>query len=210
MKKDKIAERKLTCPACRETTGTENLTKLIAQTDLDLYGGCWDNANYLEHQADGFIWACDTCLSNGTAWQANTDIHNLANCGCKSFLLAYFDQERTCQRCSEQYIFTKEEQKHWYEELKFYMASIPNECAPCRKAIREENSDVARLSRLIPRFKNGDTSVIPKIVEIYVHMNKVEAAKKFLAQAKHNHSQEPEVIAQIKALRTTLPANSPK
>lgn len=48
----------------------------------------------------------------------------------------YIDAEFACQRCGESFVFTAEEQRFWYEELKFYVDSLPQQCQPCRRELR--------------------------------------------------------------------------
>lgn len=49
----------------------------------------------------------------------------------------YIDATFHCSRCGESFVFTAEEQKYWYEELSFWIDSLPKECASCRRELRE-------------------------------------------------------------------------
>ena len=44
-----------------------------------------------------------------------------------------------CERCGEEFWFSANEQRIWYEEWGFRIDSIPKHCAACRKMLREEN-----------------------------------------------------------------------
>jgi hypothetical protein len=44
----------------------------------------------------------------------------------------YFDAKRVCRRCSQPFLFFAEEQKHWYEELRFPLEADCLDCAACR------------------------------------------------------------------------------
>lgn len=48
----------------------------------------------------------------------------------------YFDMERICRNCQKPFIFFAEEQKYWYETLKFPLASDCVRCPKCRKTER--------------------------------------------------------------------------
>ena len=48
----------------------------------------------------------------------------------------YVDAVFVCHSCKEEFIFTKSEQRFWYEEKQFYVDSRPKRCAKCRKAER--------------------------------------------------------------------------
>lgn len=45
----------------------------------------------------------------------------------------YFDVKRECRICHRPFIFFAEEQRHWYEALKFPLEADCRECPPCRK-----------------------------------------------------------------------------
>jgi len=49
----------------------------------------------------------------------------------------YFDTVVTCAVCGKQFIFFAEEQKFWYETLKFILSSWPKKCEPCRREERK-------------------------------------------------------------------------
>lgn len=45
----------------------------------------------------------------------------------------YFDAKRVCRKCGQPFLFFAEEQKHWYEDLKFPLEADCLDCVPCRK-----------------------------------------------------------------------------
>ncbi len=63
----------------------------------------------------------------------------------------YINATFTCSRCGTDFLFSAEEQRFWYEELRFYVDSCPRQCQQCRsdlrqlKALRQEyDRDIAR------------------------------------------------------------------
>lgn len=48
----------------------------------------------------------------------------------------YYDVERVCRNCRQPFIFFAEEQKYWYETLRFPLDSDCIRCPSCRKAER--------------------------------------------------------------------------
>lgn len=46
----------------------------------------------------------------------------------------YFDVVRQCRSCGRKFLFFAEEQKHWYEELKFPLEADCLRCPACRRA----------------------------------------------------------------------------
>ena len=49
----------------------------------------------------------------------------------------YLDAEFRCGRCGEAFVFTAEEQGFWYEQLRFFVDSVPKQCRACRRESRE-------------------------------------------------------------------------
>lgn len=75
-------------------------------------------------------WACEQCLSRRKAILGNPIKQKF--CDCYPYY-AYADEERICEECRKTYMFDKEEQKHWYEELDFWVQSRPKKCKTCYK-----------------------------------------------------------------------------
>ena len=48
----------------------------------------------------------------------------------------YFDVDAICRKCGRPFIFFAVEQKHWYEELGFYLWATAVCCFPCRKELQ--------------------------------------------------------------------------
>ena len=48
----------------------------------------------------------------------------------------FIDAWFLCERCKEEFCWTAEEQKYWFEELKFNVSSCPHCCKECRQVIR--------------------------------------------------------------------------
>ncbi len=75
-------------------------------------------------------WACNACLAGKRALIADPNKQKFK--ACEPYY-AYFDEERSCQKCRKTFTFTKEEQKHWYERLGFWVWSRAVECRKCRR-----------------------------------------------------------------------------
>ena len=50
----------------------------------------------------------------------------------------YYSMKLVCDRCRQEFWFSANEQKIWYEEWGFWIDSIPKQCAYCRKVLRAE------------------------------------------------------------------------
>lgn len=58
----------------------------------------------------------------------------------------YLDENKICVSCSAPFVFGAEEQKHWYETLKFTVHSRAIRCPDCRRALRREKNLRARIA----------------------------------------------------------------
>ena len=48
----------------------------------------------------------------------------------------YFDVSIMCRDCGDEFVFSADEQRFWYEEREFYVDSLPVRCFECRKSRR--------------------------------------------------------------------------
>jgi hypothetical protein len=49
----------------------------------------------------------------------------------------YVDAAFRCARCDQTFVFSAEEQRFWYEELRFFVDALPKHCKACRRQLRE-------------------------------------------------------------------------
>lgn len=49
----------------------------------------------------------------------------------------YVDMVFPCVRCGDEFPFSAEEQRVWYEEYGFWIDSLPKHCQRCRKTLRD-------------------------------------------------------------------------
>ena len=54
------------------------------------------------------------------------------------------DKTMVCRDCGVTFVFTREEQRHWYKELKLPTLVTASRCAPCRKRRRDLLEEQAR------------------------------------------------------------------
>ncbi len=48
----------------------------------------------------------------------------------------YVDATFVCVECGSEFVFSAREQRFWYEELRFWIDSLPKRCASCRQLDR--------------------------------------------------------------------------
>lgn len=133
------------------------------------------NINSYESFIDSnFDWACDACLSSKKAIKANPGSQN----SCWEANFAYFDSEFNCNKCGIDFTFGKEEKKYWFESLKFWVGSTPNNCVNCRKEIRLLKNQNKVLSDILRKDEGEMTALeLEHVVDIYNEWGKEERAK---------------------------------
>jgi len=86
-------------------------------------------------------WACDACIDAGRALLADQSKQEFNDCWP---YYVYTDDTIHCKDCGCDFVFAKDEQKHWYEKLHFWVQSRPIYCKPCkqrRKAAGQKPSE---------------------------------------------------------------------
>ena len=124
-------------------------------------------------------WACDACLKNRLAIEANTGLQRL---GWGGGPLAYFDQTRTCGTCGLEFVFSAQEQVHWYETLSILVDVKPKNCLKCRRKLRAIKAAHSKLGQLAP------PETVPDLLqraELYEQMGNLEQAVLCLRRAKN-------------------------
>jgi Probable zinc-ribbon domain len=82
---------------------------------------------------DGTVY-CHWHSPIGVRVQNTAVVANVARQGSATLRVThYFDAKRVCRKCGRPFLFFAEEQKYWYEELKFPLEADCLDCAPCRK-----------------------------------------------------------------------------
>lgn len=71
----------------------------------------------------------------------------------------YIDADFECERCGKNFGFTADEQRHWYEELKFNVGSTPRECRTCRRELREIKQLKQEYDREIAETLRTDSTI---------------------------------------------------
>ena len=162
------------CPCCNnEIHRTEMETVVKEMTKLD-------KANYKHYKEldidsyysfidSNFKWACDNCLKSKKAILAGIGSQNY------SFTphFAYFDIKSNCFNCKNDFVFSKEEQRHWYESIKLYSYASPDNCFKCRQEIRKVKVQNKILSEILSKKESEFTKEdLEEIITIYKEWNK--------------------------------------
>jgi transcription elongation factor Elf1 len=128
-----------------------------------------------------FEWACDTCLTTKKAVLANTGLQTPS----MNPHLAYFDKNLMCKSCGEEFLFTKEEKRFWFEVLKFWIDSEPVSCLKCRREIRVLKSENKILSEILKKeLAQISIEELEKVIEVYRKWDKNDRVAFYEAQLK--------------------------
>ncbi len=183
-KKNKPAEKVLKCICCKnEVYGSEveemkkikipygaNYTIKVDNDFLKTYKNSILNDK-------NFQWACDSCLASKRAIKGNPA--NQTYCDYSPYL-AYFDRDFECESCESTFVFAKKEQKFWYEELKFWVQSMPKHCKSCRKEIRKEKQYHKRIAELNEKQGSLKIDELSELAVIYDHFGNEQKRNKYL------------------------------
>ena len=86
----------------------------------------------------------------------------------------YVDATFICSDCGQEFVFTASEQRFWYEDMRFFIDSLPKCCIQCRKSERTRLELRKRYDVLIAEALGQSTIEMKKqVVEI---VNELEAA----------------------------------
>lgn len=129
---------------------------------FDLYESLIDNS---------FEWACDKCINDKRALIANPSQQK----DTYSPYLTYYSVNLNCKKCGNEFTFTKEEKKLWYEELKFFRESVPLNCLNCRKEIRIFKIQNKILSQILKKdVEEMSIEELSQITKIYYEWDKTD------------------------------------
>jgi hypothetical protein len=127
-------------------------------------------------------WACDVCIASQKVLLGKEEQQNWTGFAYPYFV--YRDQEKQCQQCHQQFVFSAQEQRFWYEELGFIVWSTPQQCPSCRKAIRRAKLPHKQLTDLVPNLNEEDFDALEQVIGLYGQIQKVDKAKYYLAKAR--------------------------
>jgi hypothetical protein len=207
-KKKRLNANTVACRCCEKRCDATNLTRLGTWlANHKIYG---DDA--LVYARNSYVaWACDTCIDSGKALAATAIHQNMGNSyGLPYF--AYIDQQKQCETCKTSFLFSKEEQLYWYEDLNFPVYADAINCKNCRKTIRDENAETTKLSQLISNLDASDVKELEAIITIFIKWDNTDKARFYLsfipkiAGFKTNNA----LIAKHAALKEQIQKSSPK
>jgi len=156
----------------------------------------------LVENAPNMQWACSECLKSGRAIAAKPARQTY--CDCWPYL-AYFDQTHHCVECGMSFIFSKEEQRYWYEELGFWVQSRPVRCRKCRAEKRKRAKSNRDLQKALADLDSENAFQLAVVAKLYLSAGHQEKAAEYLRRAINRsgtHEQKTELVRQLEDLDT--------
>ena len=188
-------QKLLTCPCCGQIR-TPKEHRYFTNTVLDKYYMNEQGEFYLNEQGEkvacvywvhpkrgSSTWACDACMQDGRALKAHPMKQNF--CDCQPHF-AYFDRAVSCRDCAKEFVFSKEEQYHWFEKLGLLVQARQVRCHGCR-AIKKQKD---RLNFLLSNADYNDPVKVEETVKLCVKRQEYERAKTFLAVGKRKYARK--------------------
>jgi hypothetical protein len=130
----------------------------------------------------------------------------------------YVNEARQCIQCAQEFVFRAQEQKDWYETLKFNFSSVPVRCPACRRlrrsehALREQIAAAKADIRQRPTDPAGYLSLARAIVQYHERTQQgdlnmaIGAARK--AAALWPETREPDLWEGVAHARSGRPAKA--
>jgi hypothetical protein len=127
-----------------------------------------------------------------TAVRSDPDRQNRSICPRYWYVDAIF----RCSRCDREFAFTADEQRVWYEELGFWIDSLPKQCPACRRDLRDLKATRQEYDRRVeqalasgdPELEEHLARVIDRLYELggelpaRIHENRRRLAHKIAAR----------------------------
>ena len=141
-------------------------------------------------------WACDDCIKKEKVLIGRPEQQNWTGFAYPFF--TYNDEILKCENCDCEFLFSKEEKKFWYEDLKFIVWSYPKHCPACRKQIRAPKIKSKRLTELINNIDHINGNEIEEIINIFLEYGNFNKAKYYLSVLRKRKLVEETRIDRIK------------
>jgi hypothetical protein len=191
-------QKLLTCPCCGQVRRSSE-HHCFTNTNLDKYfidseGNKIEHIYWCDAKKYSLNWACDECLQNGRAVKANPNKQLF--CDFQPYF-AYFDKLIVCRDCGVKFTFNKEEQRHWYETIGFWVQSVRVRCKECQAS----KSFRSLLPKLLENIDYNDIDKVKQIIKLRLEFKQYRQAKHFLALGKKQYIKESEIYQVFESLK---------
>ena len=178
VKRSKTQNIEIVCPNCNEVRPDKSLSFLFKWRKQYSLPNMGIKEDYKVDKEEELRWACDICIKTKKVILAQPDKQDYSY----HPYFVYLDINRICNSCNDPYVYTKEEQHFWYEELGKNYWSRANNCLKCRIERREKFSDNKKLSKLISNLDLTSEESLLEVIEFYYELGKIDKAKYYLSK----------------------------
>lgn len=140
-------------------------------------------------------WACENCLEAGRAIRGDPAKQKF---GIGAPFYAYYDVMLRCTDCGQSFTFSAEDQRFWYEHLRFIIYAYPKQCLPCRRKRRDRNQASAELSSILQKLDHRNPQELIRVAELYQRMGIKRKSLEYMRRAK-NLVRDPELVRALLA-----------
>ena len=124
----------------------------------------------------------------------------------------YYDVEKICRNCRRHFIFFAEEQKHWYEELRFPLEADCVRCPECRKKeqfLARNRSTYEKLAATTKRDWRDNAKMAGCALTLVEHgifrdrvLQRVAALLKTIPEAEREGKEHQDLLGRLRELRS--------
>ncbi len=205
----KSRNQKLKCPCCgkdRPLSPTLAPMRFEAVLKERRPNSIWDEPEWTVRAArQGWLkWACEDCVRNGRALEARPWLQLFHTFPPR---LAYYDQELVCRKCDQHFVFTRKEQKRWFEELKIWAQAEPARCPRCRRAGRAEAQNQKELVQALKDLDSASAASLARVADLYLRIGSRGKAIEYLRQAKNRAGSEQELAELLERISVAEASN---
>ncbi|MBK9451195.1 MAG: zinc-ribbon domain containing protein [Bacteroidetes bacterium] len=188
------------CPLCGEHRALAD-TCLGSRSFEAYHKACWgrkpDVANVELWNERWRDWACTICIQAGRAIVANYRLQTSLD-AFPPAMVVYRDAVRKCADCRQDYVFTAQEQRLWYEEWRIPMEAEPRACTECRKKRRQGREVSIAVQALKDRAKTAQSlEAMQALVSFYKAHDKPTQADYWSRLARKVKAQRLEELAAL-------------
>lgn len=134
---------------------------------------------WTRHVAHGRV--CRECVRQGRALPADPEEQDFPV--MEGPYRAWFDQRRLCGYCGQEFVFTAQDQRFWYEERRIPLHVVPVGCPTCRRRVRQQKRANRLLAERLRQLDRDSVAGLQEVAELEVQVGSVSRALEFLRRA---------------------------
>lgn len=192
--KRKYLRENMACPCCDEERHVALDTPLLSMQEQFTNEWACQGEWAVDVAIKGRLrWACNRCLSQGRAIAAHPERQNVAAFPDSYPYLAYYDFTKHCSDCGSDFLFSAQEQRYWYEILKFPVVVDANQCRDCRRKRREHANYQREIQHAQQSLDERDPHQLYHLASLFLLSGAYPSAYEYLARARKRAKERGEL-----------------